>query len=62
MISTGTLMAGKAILTASAVLGFCFLQLRALRRMKERDEATRRAAREATEGAAQPQGPDDPGA
>lgn len=41
MISTGTLMLGKALLTASAALGFCFWQLWALRRdrLSRQDEA-----------------------
>lgn len=31
MMSTGTLMLGKAILAAVAVMGFCVWQLRSLR-------------------------------
>lgn len=41
MISTESLMAGKALLTAAALLGFCVWQLRSLRRMKQRDAAAR---------------------
>ena len=41
MISTGTLMLGKALLTAGAALGFCFWQLWVLRRdrIRRREEA-----------------------
>lgn len=42
MISTGTLMLGKALLTASAALGFCFWQLWILRRDKRRCQEERR--------------------
>jgi hypothetical protein len=42
MISTGTLMLGKALLTAAALLGFCVWQLAALRRLRrEREERNR---------------------
>ncbi|NEV60582.1 hypothetical protein [Thiorhodococcus minor] len=42
MISTGTLMLGKALLTASAALGLCFWQLWVLRRDKRRRESDSR--------------------
>lgn len=48
MISTESLMAGKALLTAAALLGFCVWQLRSLRRMKQQDAAAR-APQEAPE-------------
>jgi hypothetical protein len=38
MISTGTLMLGKALLTAAALLGFGFWQLAALRRLRRERE------------------------
>jgi hypothetical protein len=38
MISTGTLMLGKALLTAGAILGFCIWQLALLRRMRKARE------------------------
>lgn len=41
MISTGTLMLGKALLTAGAMLGFCIWQLALLRRMRKSREAER---------------------
>ena len=41
MISTGTLMLGKALLTAGAILGFCVWQLLALRRLRRQREAAR---------------------
>lgn len=45
MISTGTLMLSKALLTAAALLGFGFWQLAALRRLRrereQRDENAR---------------------
>ena len=44
MISTGTLMLGKALLTAAALLGFCIWQLRTLRRLRREREAARAAA------------------
>lgn len=47
MISTGTLMLGKALLTAGAIMGFLLWQLRVLRRMREED-AARKAAAEQT--------------
>jgi len=50
MISTGTLMLGKALLTASALLGFCIWQLLTLRRLRREREA-REAARRASEAA-----------
>jgi hypothetical protein len=43
MISTGTLMLGKALLTAAALLGFCIWQLRTLRRLRREREAARAA-------------------
>jgi hypothetical protein len=43
MISTGTLMLCKALLTAGAIMGFLLRQLWVLRRMK-RDEEARKAA------------------
>ncbi len=48
MISTGTLMLGKALLTAGAIMGFLLWQLRVLRRMREED-AARKAAAEQTD-------------
>ena len=41
MISTGTLMLGKALLTAGAALGFCIWQLALLRRMRKAREQKR---------------------
>lgn len=38
MISTETLMAGKALLTATALLGFGFWQLHALRQLKRQKD------------------------
>ncbi|MBK1645437.1 hypothetical protein CKO25_12435 [Thiocapsa imhoffii] len=46
MISTGTLMLGKALLTAGAIMGFLLWQLHVLRRMK-REDAARKAAQTA---------------
>jgi hypothetical protein len=43
MISTGTLMVGKALLTATVLSGFGVFQLVALKRMKRRDEEAKRA-------------------
>lgn len=51
MISTGTLMLGKALLTAAALLGFGFWQLAALRRL--------RREREQREANARPEQPND---
>jgi hypothetical protein len=45
MISTGTLMLGKALLTAGAVLGFCVWQLALLRRMRKAREQERQRER-----------------
>jgi hypothetical protein len=50
MISTGTLMLGKALLTAAALLGFGFWQLATLRRLRREREA--REQREADAAAA----------
>jgi hypothetical protein len=47
MISTGTLMLGKALLTAGAIMGFLLWQLRVLRRMREEDAARKAAAEQA---------------
>jgi hypothetical protein len=49
MISTGTLMLGKALLTAGAIMGFLLWQLWVLRRMKRDDEARKAAAQVATD-------------
>jgi hypothetical protein len=46
MISTGTLMLGKALLTATALLGFGFWQLATLRRLRREREAREAAQRE----------------
>lgn len=43
MISTGTLMLAKALLTAAALLGFGFWQLRQLRRLRRQREQEREA-------------------
>jgi hypothetical protein len=45
MISTGTLMLGKALLTAGAIMGFLLWQLWVLKKMK-REDAARKAAAE----------------
>ncbi|WP_462322954.1 hypothetical protein [Halochromatium sp.] len=44
MISTGTLMLGKALLTAAALLGFGFWQLAALRRLRRERERREKEA------------------
>lgn len=44
MISTGTLMLCKALLTAGAIMGFLLRELWLLRRMKREDEARKAAA------------------
>jgi hypothetical protein len=49
MISTGTLMLGKALLTAGAIMGFLLWQLWVLRRMKREDEAKKAAEQRADE-------------
>jgi hypothetical protein len=43
MISTGTLMLLKALLTASVLLGLCAWQLLVLRRLRREREARKRA-------------------
>lgn len=45
MISTATLMLGKALLTAAALLGFGFWQLAALRRLRREREQRESDAR-----------------
>lgn len=50
MISTGTLMLGKALLTAGAIMGFLIWQLRALHKMRRADEARKAAERQSGEG------------
>ncbi|MCG6898126.1 MAG: hypothetical protein LJE61_01315 [Thiocapsa sp.] len=55
MISTGTLMLGKALLTAGAIMGFLLWQLRVLRKMKREDEARKAAEQETSDASA----PDD---
>ncbi len=49
MISTGTLMLGKSLLTAGVALGFCFWQLRELKRLKQRDQQATREKRKGEE-------------
>ncbi|CRI68058.1 hypothetical protein THIOKS1910023 [Thiocapsa sp. KS1] len=44
MISTGTLMLCKALLTAGAIMGFLLRELWLLRRMKREDDARKAAA------------------
>jgi hypothetical protein len=44
MISTATLMLGKSLLSAGVALGFCYSQLRALKRMRREGEERRQAA------------------
>jgi hypothetical protein len=44
MISTGTLMLCKALLTAGAIMGFLLRELWLLRRMKREDEARKAEA------------------
>jgi hypothetical protein len=52
MISTGTLMLGKALLTAGAIMGFLLWQLWVLRKMKREDEARKAAERKSSDPAA----------
>jgi cytochrome oxidase assembly protein ShyY1 len=55
VISTGTLMLGKALLTAAALLGFGFWQLHQLRRLRrERSARDADAAAPARARAADP--------
>ncbi|MFB1488309.1 MULTISPECIES: hypothetical protein [unclassified Thiocapsa] len=58
MISTGTLMLCKALLTAGAIMGFLLRELWLLRRMKREDEARKAEAA----GAAHPHKTRDDGA
>jgi hypothetical protein len=58
MISTGTLMLCKALLTAGAIMGFLLRELWLLRRMKREDEARKAEAA----GAVDPQKSRDDGA
>ncbi len=58
MISTGTLMLCKALLTAGAIMGFLLRELWLLRRMKREDAAHKAEAA----GAAHPQQTRDEGA
>jgi hypothetical protein len=44
MISTGTLMLCKALLTTGAIMGFLLRELWLLRRMRREDEARKAAA------------------
>jgi hypothetical protein len=52
MISTGTLMLGKALLTAGAIMGFLLWQLWVLRKMKREDEARTAAEGKSSDPAA----------
>ncbi len=49
MISTGTLMLCKALLTAGAIMGFLLRELWLLRRMRREDEARKAAVQSAAQ-------------
>jgi hypothetical protein len=49
MISTGTLMLAKALLTAGVIMGFLVRELWLLRRMKREDEARKAEAERAAD-------------